>query len=91
MKKTIAFFAVVFFLCTCMNTFAQVNTYSFSQFGGTYTEITGGTVVASATGTSGTTSIDDVIFLTQPIPFTFNFNGTGYTSYTICGIFVFHV
>jgi len=83
MKKTIAFFAVVFFLCTCMNTFAQVNTYSFSQFGGTYSEITGGTVVASATGTSGATSIDDVTFLTQAIPFTFNFNGTGYTTYSI--------
>lgn len=83
MKKLISLFTTVFFLCICINSFAQVNTYSFSQFGGTYTEITGGTIVATATGTSGVPSIDDVIFPAQAIPFSFTFNGTAYTSYTL--------
>ena len=42
-----------------------------------YTEMKGGTLVASVNGTSGATSIDDVIFTAQAIPFTFTFNGTG--------------
>lgn len=61
---------------------AQVATnYMFSQSVGTYTPIVGGTVVASFTGTTGALSMDDVTY-TLPagtIPFTFNFDGTGYT------------
>lgn len=68
--------------CSAYRLQAQVATnYMFSQSVGTYTPITGGTVVASYTGTSGAPSMDDVTY-TLPagtIPFTFNFDGTGYT------------
>ncbi|MFZ4621671.1 MAG: hypothetical protein ACOYNS_14015, partial [Bacteroidota bacterium] len=53
---------------------AQVTTYTFSQSSGTYTEISGGTVVASGS------SIDEANYSAQAIGFTFNFNGTNYTT-----------
>ncbi|MDQ3017817.1 MAG: hypothetical protein M3R25_13985, partial [Bacteroidota bacterium] len=64
------------FLCQ-----AQVNAYLFSQSNGTYTPIAGGTVIATATNhtTSSETSLDQGNF-TATIPFTFNFNGIGYTT-----------
>ncbi|MBC7948266.1 MAG: fibronectin type III domain-containing protein [Chitinophagaceae bacterium] len=65
---------------------AQVNLYIFSQSSGTYTPITGGTVVATATdNTTAAGSLDDANY-TLPagtIPFTFTFNGIGYTSLVI--------
>lgn len=62
--------------------YAQVSTYSFSQSTGSYTPITGGTVVATATGTSGAASLDDVVYTlpNNTIPFTFTFDGTGYNT-----------
>jgi hypothetical protein len=78
-----------FLLIACLFFFqysdAQVSSYNFSQSSGTYTEITGGTVVATATGTTGIPSIDDVIFNLPAgtIPFDFNFNGTVYTGLNI--------
>lgn len=57
--------------------------YAFSQSTGTYTPITGGTVVANSIPGSGTTYLDDVSFSLQPIPFTFIFNGASYTDFTI--------
>ena len=63
---------------------AQLNQYSFQQFGGSYTEIMGGTLVGSSTATTGNgASLDDTIFTSQALPFSFTFNGTAYTSYTI--------
>jgi hypothetical protein len=86
MKKLISFFTVALFLCFSMNSFAQVATvYTWSQAGSTYTPITGGTIVATATSNTGATAIDDVIYNLPngTIPFTFNFNGTGYTGCNI--------
>lgn len=61
------------FVVSYSTSWAQVSSYSFSQFAGTYTEITGGT--ALFTGTT-----DDAISPATPIGFTFNYNGTDYTT-----------
>ena len=53
--------------------------YTFTQTTGVYTPITGGTVLATGTGSTGAASIDDVTF-TVPLPFTFTFNGVGHTT-----------
>ncbi|MBL7924299.1 MAG: T9SS type A sorting domain-containing protein [Bacteroidia bacterium] len=60
---------------------AQVSAYNFTQMTGTYTAITGGTVIATASGTSGAASLDDVIYdlPAGTIPFSFQFNSTAYT------------
>lgn len=47
--------------------------YGFSQFGGTYTPITGGTVHGSGTG------VDDNNYNAVNIGFTFNYDGVAYT------------
>jgi hypothetical protein len=61
---------------------AQVNSYEFSENVGSYTPITGGTVVAKATGTSGTAGLDSENYpVTLPFPFTFN--GTQYTTVNV--------
>lgn len=64
---------------------AQINTYTFTQTTGTYSEITGGTVVATATGTTGAASLDDVVYNlpTGTIPFNFSYNGSAYTGCNI--------
>lgn len=82
MKKLYALVAVL----TCaLYTHAQVSTYVFSQSQGTYTPITGGTVLETATGLSGAASLDSRVYnLTAgTIPFTFTFNGTGYTGLNV--------
>ncbi|MDO7874824.1 T9SS type A sorting domain-containing protein [Hymenobacter sp. ASUV-10] len=63
---------------------AQVNLYTFNQGPGTYTPITGGTVAGTATAGSNF-SLDDSNFTLAAgtIPFTFTFNGTGYTGLVI--------
>lgn len=60
---------------------AQVSAYNFNQTTATYTAITGGTVVATATGTSGAASLDDVIYdlPAGTIPFSFLFDNVAYT------------
>lgn len=55
---------------------AQVSAYSFSQSSGTYTPITGGATVGTATDDDGT-------YGNLPIGFTFNYNGVGYTTFGI--------
>jgi hypothetical protein len=55
---------------------AQVSTYSFSQSAGTYTPITGGTVL-------GIPSNDDTNFPNNPIGFSFCYNGVTYTSFGV--------
>ncbi|GAB4138908.1 MAG: hypothetical protein Fur0041_13990 [Bacteroidia bacterium] len=55
---------------------AQVASYSFSQSSGSYTPITGGTVL-------GAPNNDDTNFPSNPIGFTFWFNGTAYTTFSV--------
>ena len=55
--------------------------YAWSQTTATYTEITGGTQL--------TTSCDDTSYSAQTIPFTFTFNGTDYTQFSLnCNGFI---
>lgn len=83
--QTTKYLVWLFLLFTGLKTNAQVSAYSFSQSGGSYTEITGGTVVATATGTSGAASLDDVIYNLPAgtIPFSFTFDNVAYTGCNI--------
>ncbi|MCW3103351.1 MAG: hypothetical protein JWO09_1791 [Bacteroidetes bacterium] len=54
--------------------FAQVSTYTFSSSAGTYTPITGGTVITSGTS-------DDNTFGAMNIGFPFTYNGVSYTQF----------
>jgi len=60
---------------------AQVSTYNFTQTTGSYTAISGGGVIATASGTSGAASLDDVIYNIPDgsIPFSFNYDNANYT------------
>ncbi len=53
---------------------AGVNDYSFSQYGGTYTAITGTQIIASGQ--------DDAVSSLTNIGFTFNFNGSNFTQFS---------
>jgi len=55
---------------------AQVSTYSFSQSSGTYTPISGGTVL-------GVPGNDDTSFPNNPIGFTLWYNGAAYTNFSV--------
>lgn len=79
--KTTKLFALLLALFVTGNVQAQVSAYNFNQTTATYTAITGGTVVATATGTTGAASLDDVIYdlPAGTIPFTFSFDNVGYT------------
>ncbi len=62
---------------------AQVSGYTFSQSTGSYTELTSGTVLATATANAiGATSLDSG---TWPVtlPFPFSFNGQAYTALNV--------
>jgi hypothetical protein len=55
---------------------AWTTTYTFAQTSGTYTTISGGT-------TLGTTSNDEDVFGPYNIGFTFTYNGTAYTQFSV--------
>jgi hypothetical protein len=62
----------------------QVNTYTFSQTSGTYADITGGTLLITASSNAyGNSGFPDDQIYNISIPFTFTFNGIGYTSLNI--------
>lgn len=86
MRKLYAsLFILLFTFVTASVTNAQVSGYAFSQSSGTFTPITGGTVVATASSNSGATALDDAIFNLPngTIPFSFVYNGIGYTGLNI--------
>ncbi|WP_142725106.1 T9SS type A sorting domain-containing protein [Chryseobacterium sp. ON_d1] len=62
---------------------AQAKAYSFAQSTGTFTTVTGGTVLGTATANSGTESLYQVTPYDVALPFNFNYNGTVYTSIKI--------
>lgn len=80
-KKTPKLFALFLLLFVSQKAMSQVSAYTFNQTTATYTEITGGTVVATATGTSGSASLDDVIYdlPAGTIPFNFLYDNVNYT------------
>lgn len=61
------------------STYAQLDLYTFSQSNGTYTEITGGTILGTATSNSGSGSLNDIVYTVNSLP-SFTFNGSAYTS-----------
>jgi len=85
MKKLISFLSVVLlFLFFSSDINAQVSNYAFSQYNGSYTEITGDTVVAVSTSTiTNPMDLDDVTYPSNRIPFTFKFNSVNYTLFSI--------
>ena len=85
MKKLLSLIVFALILSFSLSASAQVKDYTFSQSSGTYTPITGGTIVATATGASGAASLDDIIYNlpAATIPFTFTYDGTGYTGLNI--------
>lgn len=64
-------------LSSAFNASAQVSAYSFSQSVGTYSAITGGTSLSSGA------AMDDANFTSQPIGFTFNYNGINFTTFSV--------
>ena len=85
MKNLILFFFLVLVLFTNADISSQVSTaYTFSQFQGTYYEIAGDSAVAVATHTSiDPFQLNNVSYGPNYIPFTFPFNGAGYSSFFI--------
>ena len=71
----IIFILSLMFACTTIG-YSQVSAYTFSQSNETFTSITGGTVLGTATAnTIGNPSLDAILYQNQSIPFNFNFNG----------------
>jgi hypothetical protein len=75
---------LVFFL-SVFTVNAQVDNYGFTQSVGTYTPLTGGTILGSYVGTSGASSLDNVIYNIPngTIPFSFQFDGQSYTGLNV--------
>ena len=64
------------FLAFVWQGYSQASGYVFSQSLGTYTALTGGTFLGTATN-------DDTNFNANPIGFTFNYAGTDYTQFSV--------
>jgi hypothetical protein len=60
---------------------AQVSAYTFTQSSGTYSSIAG-TVLGAATGNAATTNLNSEVYPVT-LPFSFNFNGTSYSSMNV--------
>lgn len=73
---------LLFSTITLSTGYAQVSRYTFQQSNGTYSEITGGTVLATATATNSFDSQNWSI-ANGTIPFSFSFNDIPYTGLNI--------
>ncbi len=83
MNKLILILSFVI-LFTNFNIFAQVAGYTYSDYSGSYNEITGDTIVAFSTSTiTNPFDLDDVTYGPNSIPFIFKFNGIDYNSFYI--------
>ena len=82
MKKIYLLFLVFLFSAKF---YSQVSNYIFSQSNGTYQEITGGTVLATATAADYPSSFDNVVWNlpSGTIPFSFKFNDVSYTGLNV--------
>ena len=80
-RLAIALFAFTFLFAKLQ---AQVNAYSFAQSVGTYTEITGGTILITASSNAfGNAGFPDEQIYNVPLPFTFNFNSVAHTAINV--------
>jgi hypothetical protein len=75
MNRLISFLIICFL--SAFKAQAQVNSYSFWSYWGTYTEISGGTLLGIGT------ALDDNNFNANEIGFAFTFNGTAYTQFSL--------
>ncbi|WP_313807536.1 T9SS type A sorting domain-containing protein [Flavobacterium sp.] len=88
MKKITLLIAILFAVFS--NSYGQISSYTFAQSSGVYTPVSGGTTVASITAITGTAPssaerMDDMVYNLPDgtIPFTFVFDGNGYTGLNI--------
>lgn len=86
--KFLTFFSLFALLLTHHASAQLVSSYyNFSQSTGTYTPITGGTLIVANTDPSpsgnDSAAIDDYTYTPTTIPFSFTFNGTAYTQVNI--------
>jgi hypothetical protein len=83
-KKLLKINFFFFLLLFGPNIFGQVSNYTFTQTSGTYSEISGGTVLGTATSSGYSTSaLCDVVYSVTSLPFSFNFDGTSYTAFRV--------
>jgi len=68
MQKAKIYVFLLLFSLTALAAWATVSEYSFASTIGTFTEITGGTVL-------GTSTNDNEVFNALPLGFTFSYNG----------------
>lgn len=80
LRKSTAGLAILFASSSLIS--AQVNAYTFTQSTGTFTTLTGGTVLETATTNTGATSLYNVSYPVT-MPFSFNYNGSTYSSLTV--------
>jgi hypothetical protein len=85
MKKIYKLFLSGIAAILCTTTTAQVSAYMFAQSNGTYIPITGGTVIATATANTAPANLGGLTWNLPngTFPFTFKFNGIGYTGCNI--------
>ena len=76
--KKILYLSLLLFSFALNSVKAQVSTYTFSQTSGTYADLVGGTVLATATGATGAGSLDAEIYNISSLPFSFMFDGVLY-------------
>ena len=86
MKRTILCLLVILIMSMAVSIYGQVSAYVFSSSTGSYSAITGGTVLGTATsGGSGNTALDAINYNlpSGTIPFAFKFNGVDYTGMNV--------
>jgi hypothetical protein len=69
-------YLLLLMIMTALSAWATVSEYSFSSTLGTFTEITGGTVL-------GTSANDNEVFNALPLGFTLTYNGVDYTEVSV--------
>lgn len=76
MNNMKTYFLLLLFALTALLAWATVSEYSFASTLGTFTEISGGTVLGTATN-------DNEVFPALPLGFTFTYNGVDYTQVSV--------
>ena len=82
MKKIIICFTVLF-LCSNLNLFAQVVSYTFRDSTGIYNEINGDTLAIATHTSQDPGNLNDVNYGPFALPFIYTFNCIDYTSYFV--------
>ena len=84
-KQMLAYAMLLVLICGGFVSKAQITNYSRTVLSGlTYTQISGGTVINSNAQLTGLGSSDDDGGLVVTLPFTFTYDGIGYTQVTFC-------